>query len=198
MDAFDDQLPQLGTKAAAVCSVESLIYHALGGEKVVDADMLRYWLDAYYQVRRMAEDRPHGEERIATPACALARNDKEEVQRADESAPPERESAEGKVRQRPVGWTDGSEPFELKRGKAAETAEYKRGVRERFLQLRAGGLTLPQVKKAVEGNISEDQILAILEGKRVPVAAYRVLAAGLDRIEDRETDCHGSVRAASQ
>ena len=102
------------------------------------------------------------------------------------------------MRKRPVGWTDDFEPVEVKKGKAAEAAEYKRGVRERFLQLRAGGLTLPQVKKAVEGNISEDQILAILEGRRVPVAAYRVLAAGLDRIEDRETDCHGSVRAASQ
>ena len=92
---------------------------------------------------------------------------------------------EGSKRHRPVGWTDGFEPVELKRGKAAEAAEYKRGVRERFLQLRAGGLTLSQVKKAVEGNISEDQILAILEGRRVPVAAYRVLAAALDRIEDQ-------------
>ena len=88
MDDWTDQLPELGTKTAAVLSVESLIFHALGGEKVVDAAMLRYWLDAYYQVRRMAEeDRLREGERIAA-APQASRNDKEGAQRADESAPP--------------------------------------------------------------------------------------------------------------
>ena len=51
---FDD-LPELGTKAAAVESCASLIFYAVNGDKPVEAVQLRYWLDLYYQVRYSAE-----------------------------------------------------------------------------------------------------------------------------------------------
>ncbi|MBQ1576683.1 MAG: hypothetical protein IIZ83_06960 [Oscillospiraceae bacterium] len=51
---FDD-LPELGTKAAAVAGIESLIHHAIGGNKICTPVQLRYWLDAYYQARKAAE-----------------------------------------------------------------------------------------------------------------------------------------------
>ena len=68
-----DQLPELGTKAAAVAGIESMIHHAIGGNKICTPVQLRYWLDAYYQARKAAElqdyytlvDRVHMED--ATP-----------------------------------------------------------------------------------------------------------------------------------
>lgn len=45
-----DDLPALGSKAAATASIESLIFRALA-PRDIDPLQLRYWLDAYYQAR---------------------------------------------------------------------------------------------------------------------------------------------------
>ena len=66
---------------------------------------------------------------------------------------------------------------------AAEAAKLKREVCARLDELRKKGLTLARIREAANGNINDDQIMAILERKPQPVAAYRVLAAALDHIE---------------
>lgn len=54
MGAISDTLPELGTKAAAVAAIESLIFRAIGA-KDLEPWQLRYWLDAYYQARQAQE-----------------------------------------------------------------------------------------------------------------------------------------------
>ena len=229
-----DDLPELGTKAAAVAGIESLIHTALRAPGTLEPERLRYWLDAYYQARRAQEieERADGrsfaafcadliprvqggpmrasaptEERIAA-APAEPRNDRTEADGADvhpqgtQSAPPKQAAEDGgqadaaetqqkpetaakTQRQRPVGWTDGFEPVELKKGPAAEAAKYKREQFERLQRFLREGVTMQRIVKAAEGNINEDQILGIRECKRVPVAVYRVLEAALDRIETK-------------
>ena len=49
------ELPELGTKAAAVAGIESLIHTALRAPGTLEPERLRYWLDAYYQARRAQE-----------------------------------------------------------------------------------------------------------------------------------------------
>ena len=72
---LDDNLPELGTKAAAVESCASLIFYAVNGDKPVQSEQLRYWLDLYYQVR-FAYECERQEERIGgvyTGECKKAR-----------------------------------------------------------------------------------------------------------------------------
>lgn len=45
------------------------------------------------------------------------------------------------------------------------------------------GVTVRQIVKAGEGNITENQVREILDCHRVPIAVYRVLDAALDQIE---------------
>ena len=255
MNGNIDQLPELGTKAAAVAGIESMIHHAIGGNKICTPVQLRYWLDAYYQARKAEEDAQTFEEKStllvqgtvedAVPykvteiseeqmrevvdlhdylqgvirkaakaagieieetdchGAAAPRNDStEEGDGAAVSAPPEQadasdgqedggpsgtpaptEADERKPKQRPVGWTDGFEAVEVKRSGAAEAAAYKREQFERLQRLRGEGVSTPEILKAAEGNISEDQLRGIMECRRVPVAVYRVLQAALDQVE---------------
>ena len=286
MDEKMDQIPALGTKAAAVAAIESMMFRAIGA-KDLEPLQLRYWLDAYYQARKAAEgviemrkapqptaplpitlggsekwsddgvlrwyyvkplredpvidEKPgynvilrrteDGElefERVdgtphqsaAPTASPQGEAPSAEIQvdqfgfekegdGAAVSAPPEQADAsdgqedtssvtaeavtpspqvEGQSepkakRQRPVSWTDDFEPVERKKSGAAEAAAYKREVLARLQEIRSRGVTVPQIVKVAEGNITEDQVRAILEARRVPVAVYRVLSAALDQID---------------
>ena len=55
MDEMKLELPWIGSPEAAVAGIESLIFHAIGGEKVCPPTRLRYWLEAYYQARKTAD-----------------------------------------------------------------------------------------------------------------------------------------------
>lgn len=61
MDKRNDQLPELGTRAAAVAGIESLIHTALRAPGPLEPLQLRYWLDAYYQARLNADADPAAE-----------------------------------------------------------------------------------------------------------------------------------------
>ena len=201
MDEMKLELPWIGSPEAAVAGIESLIFHAIGGEKVCPPTRLRYWLEAYYQARKTADAVRGTPQEIQVDQFGFEKED----DGAAVSAPPEQagesdgqedtssvtaeavtpspqgeDQSEPKAKIRPVGWT---EETEQPKAGAAQAAAYKRAVRERFLHLRSEGLHLSQVKKYGEGNISDDQILAILEGRKVSVAAYKILDAVLDRIE---------------
>lgn len=286
-----DDLPELGTKAAAVAGIESLLYTALRARAEFSPLQLRYWLDAYYQARfeherEELEGRLHRNADFYAPECkggppgrggaegestlisqpaadsfplkgeafktpitaedmdrcgeldelrhktlreaaekaGLQVEDAPDTSSAAQSAapggelprsgkrshpgvsphgeglkegdgavqadPPENESDPGAAETqrkpaKPVGWTDGFEPVEIKAGGAAQAAAFKREVAERLRKLRAGGVTMPQIREEANGAITEDQLLAILESRRVPVAVYRVLAGVLDRFEAR-------------
>lgn len=66
---------------------------------------------------------------------------------------------------------------------SADAAAFKRMVRERLLRLRQNGVSTPMIIKTGDGNITEIQVLDIIEAKHVPIAVYRVLDRILDLIE---------------
>ena len=95
---YADGLPELGTKAAAVAAIESLIFRAIGAKDLAPLQ-LRYWLDAYYQARRAQENdgvlttlsEDFTRQSVKETDCRGAgapRNDSEEEKGADVSAPP--------------------------------------------------------------------------------------------------------------
>lgn len=182
------QLPELGTKAAAVAAIESLIFRAIGA-KDLEPLQLRYWLDAYYQAR-LAQELELGPEvsippeiqvdqfGYETPGAESGPEDAAETQQKTEpAAKPQR--------MRPVGWSDGKQlPTDPETySGAAAAAKFKREQFERLQRFLREGVTMQTIVKAADGNITEDQILGIRECRRVPVAVYRVLEAALDRIE---------------
>lgn len=174
MDESHNTLPELGTRAAAVAAIESLIYTALHAPGTLEPERLRYWLDAYYQARRAQEIEEQVDGRDVQSGAP-------QTVASDEP----RKDGDGKKAKRhmPVGWTDGFEPGESKKAPAAEAAALKREQFERLQRLLREGVTMQRIIKAAEGSITEDQILGIRECRRVPVAVYRVLQAAMDRIE---------------
>ena len=75
----------------------------------------------------------------------------------------------------------GFEPVEIKPGgPAAQAAAEKRRIKERLDALRAAGVSVKQIVKTANGNITEDQVREILDCKRMPIAVYRVLDGALE------------------
>lgn len=199
MGAQSDNLPALGTKAAAVAAIESLIFRAIGS-KDLEPWQLRYWLDAYYQARKAQEteeaEQAAAREREAFlaglikngPPRASAPTVETKYSAAPEDAAETQQKPEPAAkaqRPSPVGWTDGNQiPTDpAVYSGAAAAAKFKREQFERLQRFLREGVTMQRIVKAADGNITEDQILGIRECRRVPVAVYRVLEAALDRIE---------------
>ena len=95
---YRDELPELGTRAAAVAAIESMMFRAIGA-KDLEPVQLRYWLDAYYQARQLAEDHirfdfPWKQIQNEIPRT-VGRTKTEEDDGADVSAPPEQAAASG-------------------------------------------------------------------------------------------------------
>lgn len=188
MDEKMDQLPELGTRAAAVAAIESMMFRAIGARDL-EPLQLRYWLDAYYQAR-LAQDLELGPEVSNPPEIQVDQFGYETP--GAESGPEAAAEAQQKTepaakpqRMRPVGWTDGNQlPTDpATYSGTAAAAKFKREQYERLQRFLREGVTMQRIVKAADGNITEDQILGIRECRRVPVAAYRVLEAALDRIE---------------
>lgn len=140
-----EELPELGSKEAAVLSCVSLIAGMCGQPEAAIA----YWLDLYYQVR-----------------CAY------EAEGADEA------NTDTGVPKTPKVYSP-----KFRKPTATDNAIFKRETWERLSRLRERGLTVAEIREAGAGEITDDQIMSILECKQVPVAVYRVLAAALDKIE---------------
>lgn len=58
---------------------------------------------------------------------------------------------------------------------AANAAADKRRIRERLMQMRETGLSMPEILKAGRGMITEDSVRAIINARPVPISVYRDL-----------------------
>lgn len=65
---------------------------------------------------------------------------------------------------------------------SANAAKEKRRIRERLLSMREAGLSTPQIIKAADGNLTHEQIHAIIGAQPVPIAVYRVLDGALETL----------------
>ena len=68
----------------------------------------------------------------------------------------------------------------------ADAATFKRETVARLRRMREGGLTIAEIVSASKGSIEDETVLDILNARRVPIVAYRHLAAVLDKIEKEE------------
>ena len=181
-----DDLPELGTKAAAVAGIESMLYAAIRLREPFSPLQLRYWLDAYYQARLAAAGWVPAAPHQSPAATASPQGEAMKEEGGPEAAAETQQTAEPAAkpqRQRPVGWDDGKLPEDPETySGAAAAAKFKREQFDRLQAFLRGGGSMRAIVEETNGGISEDQILGIRECKRVPVAVYRVLAGVLDRI----------------
>ena len=158
-------------------------------------------LEAFRQgMRRMEKEgeAPEAEQAATAPdVSAEAEASAPEAQAAEE--PAETKKDEEQVAERSVtppptegsGTLTGFEPFTQKKQGAprgntngADGAKFKRETLARLLRMRKDGLTIAKIVNVSNGSIKEETVLDILGAKRVPIAAYRLLAAVLDKIEE--------------
>ena len=172
-----EELPEIGTPEAAVCSCVSLI----SGMCSQPESIMAYWLDLYYQVRLRYEI----DGAAARFAEAPGADTPEEAGPGDEPPVPAPVSAE-EYQEAP------EEPAKrAKRGapkgntNAFDAAVFKRETADRLRRLRKDGLTIAELMELSNRKLSENVIMEVLECKKVPIAAYYTLAAALDKYETK-------------
>lgn len=154
----------LGTPEAAVRSCVSVIAAVTEQRE----EILAYWLDLYYQVRRSYEIAQGTEE----DPRLIRREDVYPVMRdlmRDALKSSAREEAESRVK---------AQAAEKKR----RQTPFKRQVAEELEQARAAGYTIPQIVEAGGGKVSEGDVLAMLEKKTLGPQVYVDLHDALNKL----------------
>ena len=189
--------PEIGTTAAAVDSCVSVLSAVTGQRE----EIMAYWLDLYYQVRRAHERAKEAieaeaylieglslEPPVLMPAVPDDRGERraaEETAAAEKNGPP-RASAPtkgGEAKPKPTGGAGKPRPSQVGNTHGADAAAYKRDVRDKLLDLRKAGVTVGQIGEAGRGTgYTEGDIYAILEGKKIGVTVYRAIDAALGKL----------------
>jgi hypothetical protein len=180
---------ELGTPETAVKSCVNLLSRLFEQPE----DYVACYLDLYYQVRRRWEESetpsgaarqlPHGGSQGERVPPSMREGDREAVEGAPTGTA---ETPSGAARQLPRG---GSQETKKKRDPASyantvahDAAVYKRGVRERFMAARAKGLSLPELIRASEGNVTEGDLWKVINAHNLGIQHYRDIDAALDRL----------------
>ena len=196
-------MPELGTREAAFKACVSMIAHLCGHP----VETVQYWLDLYYQVRlawAVEEDRIRRENRRVEHGLQVMRESIRTDAGADQDSsvqdhvPVMAEAVEAsaavaiasKSAAETAGELRGFEPIAPNRGgaprgnaNASDAAKFKRETFERLTRMREGGITIDQIVRASNRNLTDDVVLNILQARKMSISYYRKLAAALDRIE---------------
>ena len=196
----------LGTPEAAVRSCVNLFSRLFE----VPENYVACYLDMYYQLRLRSEQGDNAQSAAGTqnpqPPYQTKRTMNDltpEIEGEDKASPPDDGEA-GK--EAPPGGTkterrreekfqevlasvnagapccDGRGSRSYGNHNAANAAADKRRIRERLMQMREAGLSTPAIIKAANGNLTHDEIHAIIEAQPVPIAVYRVLDGVLETL----------------
>lgn len=160
-----EQLP-LGTTEAAVRSCVSVIAAVTAQRE----EILAYWLDLYYQVRRAYEIE---QEREEDPRL-IRREDLYPVMRelmrdAFKSIAKEQAQARAEIKAAEAKKTRSQTPF-------------KRQVADELEAARKAGVTVPQIVEASGGKLSDGDVLAILEKQVMGPGVYVALHDALNKL----------------
>ena len=202
---IDEREFVLGTPEAAVRSCVNLFSRLFE----VPEDYVACYLDMYYQLRLRSEQGDNARSAAGTqnpqPPYRTKRTMNDltpEIEGEGKASPPDDGEA-GK--EAPPGGTKTERRREEKfrevldsvnaglrgddRGSksygnhnAANAAAEKRRIRERLMQMREAGLSTPQILKAGNGCVTEDQVRAIIDARPVPVAVFRALDGVLETL----------------
>lgn len=165
MDNKTDALP-LGTTEAAVRSCVSVIAAVTAQRE----EILAYWLDLYYQVRRAYEIE---QEREEDPRL-IRREDlypvmREMMRDALKSTAKEQAQARAEIKAAEAKKTRRQTPF-------------KRQVADELEAARKAGVTVPLIVEASGGELSEGDVLAILEKQVMDPGVYVALHDALNKL----------------
>lgn len=174
------QPPVIGSAEAAVLGLVNLMAYALE----LRENQLAYWLDCYYQLRRQYETEIAPE----PDPTILRKSDLEPVLRQmweDTLKTTSKKEAAKRLAERQAAKEQAPKIIQEGTGAAspaAAAAAFKREVLARLEAARAAGLSIGAIVKASGDLLTENQLLTILEGGRVPVGTYRDLDAVLGTI----------------
>ena len=187
-----EELP-IGTTEAAVRSCVSIIAAVTAQRE----DVLAYWLDLYYQVRRAYEI----DQKNETDPQLIRREDlypvlRELMKDALKSTAKDEAIKRAAKKSASAAGGAGADPQEaivIKTGSAADPSGSVAGepkvsgwtkkkvlIRDRLLQARADGVTIAELEQA--GGVFSREILGILEGAKIEMKSYRRVEAALDAL----------------
>jgi hypothetical protein len=97
--------------------------------------------------------------------------------------PSEREGDREAVEGAPTGAAETpAERVEEPVNGSTKAAREKRRIRERFMAARAKGLTLPELIRASDGNVTEGDLWKVINAHELGIQHYRDIDAALDRL----------------
>jgi len=156
----------IGTPEAAVRACVTLIASVTGQPE----ELTERYLDLYYQTRRAAENTD-----CHTSAAALVRNDENEGNPAAKTR--KKVDFDEVLASASAGAKLPSKP------KNAPYGKIKAEIRDRFVALRAHGMTLAQTVNLSGNKATENQILNIMNGSKVGMDAYNALEDAMNKWE---------------
>lgn len=172
----------IGTPEAAVRACVTLIASVTGQPE----ELTERYLDLYYQTRRAAELEAERENFLRSwnaegTLTVLAEDVRSAV--TAEKTDPERPKAKKKVDFDEVLASASAGAKLPGKPKNAPYGKIKAEIRDRFVALRAQGMTLAQTVNLSGGKVTENQILNIMNGSKVGMDAYNALEDAMNKWE---------------
>lgn len=161
----------IGTTEAAVLSCVSVIAAVTAQRE----EVLAYWLDLYYQVRRAYEIERHVEE----DPKLINREDLYPVLR-EMMRDALKSTAREKAVEKMAGKKAAEEPETPPAPKVGGWAAKKAAIRDRLVKARAEGVTIAELEQT--GCAFPREILGILEAAPIDMKSYRRVEAALDAV----------------
>ena len=180
----------IGTPEAAMRACVTLIASVTGQPE----ELTERYLDLYYQTRRAAELEAERERFLRSwnadgTLTVLAEDVRSAV--TTEKTDPEKPKAKKKVDFDEVLASASAGAKLPSKPKNAPYGKIKAEIRDRFVALRAQGMTIAQTVNLSGGKVTENQILNIMNGSKVGMDAYNA-------IEDAMNKWEKTVKAAGQ
>ena len=180
----------IGTPEAAVRACVALIASVTGQPE----ELTERYLDLYYQTRRAAELEAEREKFLRSwnadgTLTVLAEDVRSAV--TTEKTDPEKPKAKKKVDFDEVLASASAGAKLPGKPKNAPYGKIKAEIRDRFIALRAQGMTLAQTVNLSGNKVTENQILNIMNGSKVGMDAYNALEDAMNKWEK-------TVKAAGQ
>lgn len=188
--------PAIGTPAAALESCVTLISAVTGQPET----LMGYYLDLYYQVRSQAEAAEAREKLLANlmavPGELAPLTLETPVEKKAETTDPSQSPAQAPATAPPKGGSKKKVDFEEvlasasagakmppEKKKAEPWGSVKREIRERFIALRAKGMTIAQTVNLSGKKLTDGDVMNIMNGGKAEMKIYTALEEAMNKWE---------------
>lgn len=188
--------PEIGTPAAALESCVTLISAVTGQPET----LMGYYLDLYYQVRSQAEAAEAREKLLAdlmaVPGELAPLTLKTPEEPKAETTDPSQSPAQAPATAPPKGGAKKKVDFEEvlasasagakmppEKKKAEPWGSVKREIRERFIALRAKGMTIAQTVNLSGKKLTDGDVMNIMNGGKAEMKIYTALEDAMNKWE---------------